>query len=229
MMSNALMALGAAQIQHALSASTSMDGPTYPTHCLAVSSRLPLSSSIHAGASGDLAKKKTYPALFFLFQHGFLCEHVEIIGYARSKLTDAELRDHLRPFIKDKDTTRVNAFLELCTYVSGPYDGDRGWSALAKCLREREAGYESVPVGRLFYLALPPSVYPDACLGIRQNCDNLERAAPGSWARVVVEKPFGKDLDSSEDLAERLGKLFSEDRLYRIDHYLGKVRDADGE
>lgn len=176
-----------------------------------------------AGASGDLAAKKTYPALQFLFNHGFLPPEVAIIGYARSPLTNEELRQRLLPRLSGEQQVKQR-FLERCTYVQGSYDGAEGWQALAALLNAREAKHPCNPAGRLYYLALPPSVYPQVCTGLKTYCD-VVAARQGSksfWIRLIVEKPFGRDLESSENLAAQLGELYPEQQLYRIDHYLGK-------
>ncbi|PSC70121.1 glucose-6-phosphate 1-cytoplasmic isoform [Micractinium conductrix] len=172
------------------------------------------------GASGDLASKKTYPALQFLFQKGFLTRNTKVIGYARSPLTDEQLHAKLRPRLEG-GAAEADAFLKRCTYVAGAYDGPEGWKALAAALAAREARHPACPCGRLYYLALPPSVYPQVCSGLKTYCDALP-STEGSWIRVIVEKPFGKDLGSSEELAATLGALYPENQLYRIDHYLGK-------
>lgn len=148
------------------------------------------------------------------------------MGYARTDLSDQALRDKLRPFLKNTPEDKREAFLATCSYVSGPYDTPHGWQRLAAVLDKRESATPKNPAGRLFYLALPPSVYPQVCRGLKEHCSSIATSSePGrSWVRVVVEKPFGKDLQSSEDLAEHLGELYPEEQLYRIDHYLGKVR-----
>ncbi|GMH35965.1 hypothetical protein BSKO_03833 [Bryopsis sp. KO-2023] len=174
------------------------------------------------GASGDLAKKKTYPALYALFSKGFLPDNIQILGYARSNLKDEELRDRLKGYLKGEES-KINEFLSLCTYKQGQYDGSAGYKGLQTALAERESKYCSSPAGRLFYLALPPSVYPQVCTGLKRNCDKLtNKSNPKSFLRLIVEKPFGKDLESSEQLASELGALYPEEQLYRIDHYLGK-------
>ncbi|KAF8070929.1 G6PD5 [Scenedesmus sp. PABB004] len=174
------------------------------------------------GASGDLAKKKTFPALFALYEKGFLPRATQIIGYARSELTDAGLRERLAPFLKG-DPASVERFLALCVYIQGDYAvGAPGYDRLAAAVGEWEH-QPKAPAGRLFYLALPPYVYPQVCGALAAACADLgPAAAAGSWVRVIVEKPFGNDLDSSEALCEQLGALFPESQLYRIDHYLGK-------
>ncbi|KAJ7565443.1 hypothetical protein O6H91_02G061300 [Diphasiastrum complanatum] len=184
-------------------------------------------SIVILGASGDLAKKKTFPAVFNLFRQGFLPEHqLQFFGYARSRLSDQELRDRLRGYLKaggtdpSKDAaTVINHFLSLVTYTSGAYDTEEGFIKLNEIISFHEVakGGKEGPTRRLFYLALPPSVYPVVCKLIRQHCMNQR-----GWTRVVVEKPFGKDLASAEALSNQLGELFTEDQLYRIDHYLGK-------
>ncbi|XP_057820593.2 glucose-6-phosphate 1-dehydrogenase, cytoplasmic isoform [Cryptomeria japonica] len=184
-------------------------------------------SIVVLGASGDLAKKKTFPALFNLYHQGFLQpKDVYIFGYARTQLSDDGLRDRIRGYLKtgkadsEKEPSEVvSDFLSLVAYVSGSYDSEEGFINLDKKITEHEhskSGSEG-PSRRLFYLALPPSVYPIVCKMIRNYCMNQR-----GWTRVIVEKPFGKDLDSSEALSNQLGKLFTEEQIYRIDHYLGK-------
>ncbi|KAH9290671.1 hypothetical protein KI387_034788, partial [Taxus chinensis] len=184
-------------------------------------------SIVVLGASGDLAKKKTFPALFNLYHQGFLPPtDVHIFGYARTQLSNDGLRDRIRGYLKpakansDKEPSEfVSDFLSLVAYVSGSYDSEEGYLKLDKEIAEYEeskSGKEGLS-RRLFYLALPPSVYPKVCKMIRHYCMNQR-----GWTRVVVEKPFGKDLNSAEDLSNQLGELFREEQIYRIDHYLGK-------
>lgn len=179
-------------------------------------------SIIVLGASGDLAKKKTFPALFNLYRQGFLqSSEVHIFGYARTKISDEELRDRIRGYL-GKDSEDVSKFLQLIKYVSGSYDDAEGFRSLDKHIYEHEVS-KNTQVGssrRLFYLALPPSVYPSVSKMIHNY--SMNRSDLGGWTRIVVEKPFGKDLDSAEKLSSELGELFDEKQLYRIDHYLGK-------
>lgn len=177
-------------------------------------------SIIVLGASGDLAKKKTFPALFNLFRQGFLPSHqVRVFGYARSELTSDELRQRLRGFLKAPDPSVLASFLELVTYTAGGYDSTEGFQRLEKEIVSHEEVVSGGEVAnqRLFYLALPPTVYPQVSTMIRQN--NMSQ---NGWTRVIVEKPFGKDSASSDQLSKELGALFTEEQLYRIDHYLGK-------
>lgn len=183
-------------------------------------------SIIVLGASGDLAKKKTFPALFHLFKQGFLhSDEVHIFGYARTKLSDDDLRGRIRGYLAAGDSSEdaeiLSDFLQHIKYVSGGYDSAEGFLQLNQVISEHELAKNSYGNSRrLFYLALPPSVYPSVCKMIRSYCMN--QAVPTGWTRIVVEKPFGKDLASAEELSAQLGELFDERQLYRIDHYLGK-------
>ncbi|CAN6675034.1 glucose-6-phosphate 1-dehydrogenase [Trichomonascus vanleenenianus] len=176
-----------------------------------------------AGASGDLAKKKTFPALFSLFRHGLLPQSVRIVGYARTKMDEAEYHRRLASYFKLEDAgveQKAAEFKALCTYVSGQYDVPDGFIKLREHIEELEAepvrqGYKR---NRLFYLALPPSVFGPVCTGIRQN---VYPGADGE-ARLIVEKPFGHDLDSFRELQGSIAPQWPEEEVYRIDHYLGK-------
>ncbi|XP_044413055.1 glucose-6-phosphate 1-dehydrogenase, cytoplasmic isoform [Triticum aestivum] len=180
-------------------------------------------SIVVLGASGDLAKKKTFPALFNLFQQGFIQSgEVHIFGYARSDMSDEGLRERIRGYLKGASDEHLSQFLQLIKYVSGSYDNGAGFELLNKTISENETSENNQPGNsrRLFYLALPPSVYPSVCKMIRSCC--MTPSSHTGWTRVIVEKPFGKDLDSAEELSAQLGELFDEEQLYRIDHYLGK-------
>ncbi|CAI7858014.1 unnamed protein product [Closterium sp. NIES-54] len=215
--------------------------PLKPTSAAAAAAAAegPLSIVIF-GASGDLAKKKTFPALFNLFQHGFLpAGEIRIFGYARSQMTSEQLREKIKGYLKPKADTApaqdpVAAFLNVVDYIHGPYDGRDGYAKLQEAMLAFEAtttptaatsdsttstssDSSSGTTRRLFYLALPPSVYPPVCAEVRRYCMNAR-----GWTRVIVEKPFGRDLASAEALSGELGALFSEEQIYRIDHYLGK-------
>ncbi|KAK9039591.1 hypothetical protein V6N11_014787 [Hibiscus sabdariffa] len=184
-------------------------------------------SIIVLGASGDLAKKKTFPALFHLYCQGFLPpDEVHIFGYARTKISDDELRNRIRGYLVSERSASpsedVSKFLQLIKYVSGSYDAAEGFQLLDKEIAKHEISKNSQEGSsrRLFYLALPPSVYPPVCRMIRNNCMN--KSDLGGWTRIIVEKPFGKDLGSAEELSSQIGELFDEPQIYRIDHYLGK-------
>ncbi|CAL1391531.1 unnamed protein product [Linum trigynum] len=182
-------------------------------------------SIIVLGASGDLAKKKTFPALFNLYRQRFIqsCEF-HIFGYARTEMSDDDLRSRIRSYLEKGSVKAedVSEFLQLMKYTSGSYDTEEGFRLLDKQISEHEDAKSSAngSCRRLFYLALPPSVYPVVCKMIKLCCMN--KSDLGGWTRIVVEKPFGKDLESAEKLSSQIGELFGEHQIYRIDHYLGK-------
>ncbi|XLR09980.1 hypothetical protein S83_037918 [Arachis hypogaea] len=181
-------------------------------------------------ASGDLAEKKSlFLALFHLYEKGLLPPtEVQIFGYARTEVSDDELRDQLREYlIPDEDDSPEQVedvwdFLNLIKYISGSYDSEEGFRLLEKEISEHEYSKNSRGGSsrRLFYLELPPSVYPSVCKMIKACCMNKSNL--GGWTRIVVEKPFGKDLESAEELSTQIGELFEEPQIYRIGHYLGK-------
>ncbi|KAG7131059.1 Glucose-6-phosphate 1-dehydrogenase like protein [Verticillium longisporum] len=170
------------------------------------------------GASGDLAKKKTYPALFGLYRNQFLPKDIRIVGYARTKMEHDEYIRRIRSYMKTPTKEieqQLNDFCNLCTYVSGQYDKDESFLALNDHLEKLESGKPETH--RLFYMALPPSVFTIVSQHLKKCCYPSK-----GIARVVVEKPFGKDLASSRELQKSLEPDWKEDELFRIDHYLGK-------
>jgi len=182
-------------------------------------------SIVVVGASGDLAKKKTFPSLLNLYAFDLLPKNIQIWGYARSNITSEDLRENLLPFLHKLDYAPevVGQFLSLVHYQRGSSYGDL--DALTQLKTNVEA-FESIEsesedkyFNRLFYFAIPPNVFAQAANAIKQTC--MQEEAKG-WTRLVVEKPFGKDLKSFEDLNKDLSAQFTEDHLYRIDHYLGK-------
>ena len=182
------------------------------------------------GASGDLAKKKTYPSLYDLHRHAFLPESVIICGYARSHMTEAEFRDHIRPYLKGGDEEDKSDFLDRCIYRAGAYDSEGDVDAAFDDLRAAEAEAGAACVNRLFYFAIPPSVFVPIGTSLKKAVigpSEEEREGNGQqqrigWNRLIIEKPFGKDTASFEKLSSDMGALYTEKHLYRIDHYLGK-------
>ncbi|KAG5456922.1 MAG: glucose-6-phosphate dehydrogenase, partial [Olpidium bornovanus] len=170
-----------------------------------------------AARGGDLARKKTFPALFGLFKNKFLPKNTQIVGYARSRLSNDDFVKQVTSNIKslDENKPQLDEFLKKCSYVSGAYDNDESWALLNKKIQELEE--RSSVVHRVFYMALPPTVYSAVAAGLKKNCYSTKGSN-----RLVIEKPFGRDLESSRKLAVSIGSLWSEEEIYRIDHYLGK-------
>lgn len=170
------------------------------------------------GASGDLAKKKTFPALFQLHRRKLLPPHALIVGYARSNLSNDEYQNLIKSGCKGAKEDELQTFLDKTFYFRGNYDSSESFIQLDKFLASEEPkrGGENGS-NRIFYFAIPPTVFVSAAKAIQPNA-----LSKTGWNRIVVEKPFGRDTESSVVLAKELGSLFSEDQLYRIDHYLGK-------
>jgi len=176
------------------------------------------------GASGDLTLRKLVPALHTLACEGFLPGQSRVLGVARSEMSDDVFRDRLYDGVEDysraelRVCSRWNDFEERISYLRGGYDEDDTYARLASRLARIEAGSETGG-NRLFYLATPPSLYATIVEHLGEA--SLGRNDSG-WTRIVVEKPFGTDLHSARRLNEQIHKVFAEDQVYRIDHYLGK-------
>lgn len=172
------------------------------------------------GASGDLAKKKVYPAIFALFYEGHLPDDFVVFGYARSAMTTEEfvgkIRDSLpcRISAKGDCSEYVEKFLKRCHYQAGQYDEAEDFQALAAAMSAQEGSKSAM---RIFYLSIPPSIF----VPVAQNAARHVSSTSGE-TRVIVEKPFGRDLQSSRDLTNALAADLQESQTYRIDHYLGK-------
>ncbi|KAK9117604.1 hypothetical protein Sjap_016551 [Stephania japonica] len=172
------------------------------------------------GASGDLAKKKIFPALFALYYEDCLPEHFTVFGYSRSKMTDEELRNMVSKTLtcridkRENCSEKMEQFLKRCFYHSGQYDSEENFSELDKKLKEHEGDRSS---NRLFYLSIPPNIFIDAV-----RCASTSASSSKGWTRVIVEKPFGRDSESSAALTSGLKQYLGEDQIFRIDHYLGK-------
>jgi len=179
---------------------------------------------IVVGASGDLARKKILPALFSLYCQGFLPERFHILGFSRTAFTHDGFRqkvtEHLtcRYVPGSHCAEKMEAFLSRCFYQQGDYGSVDSMLNLYGLLRQVE-GNELA--NRVFYLAIPPQVFLDVARSVGDSglaaCDGSE-----PWARVVIEKPFGRDRASSDQLTRGLVNVFHEEQVYRIDHYLGK-------
>ena len=160
------------------------------------------------GASGDLAHKKIFPALYAIFRRGRLV--VPVIGVARSGWTNDHFKAHVIDAIGNSngfDKQVAGRFTDLLRYVDGDYNNIDTFKAMRSVL-----GSSKQP---LFYLAIPPSMFPTVV-------ENLGGSGCSVNARVVIEKPFGRDLSSAQQLNRTLHKVFPEDSIFRIDHFLGK-------
>ena len=176
------------------------------------------------GASGDLTKRKLVPALYALAAEGSVPDGFTVIGAARSPLSDEEFRADMREgvekygriHLREDVWERFAAGLRYATYNM---DAEDGFDHLKQALEaaDRERGTAG---NRLLYFSTPPNaVMP---LTDRLNAAGLTTQAPGTFVRVIIEKPFGRDLATARELNTRLHTAFVEEQIYRIDHYLGK-------
>ncbi|HXV30468.1 MAG TPA: glucose-6-phosphate dehydrogenase, partial [Sinorhizobium sp.] len=168
------------------------------------------------GGTGDLAERKLLPALYHRQMEGQLTEPTRIIGASRAALTHDEyrkfatdaLKEHLKP--GEFDEVEVAKFTGRLHYVSVDAKSDQGWETLKKILDE---GKDRI---RAFYLAVGPAIFGDISEKIRDHKLITKNT------RIVVEKPIGRDLASATELNDTIGKVFREEQIFRIDHYLGK-------
>ncbi len=165
------------------------------------------------GGSGDLAKRKILPALYNRMIAGQMPEGSRIIGAARSDLDDAGYRKLAEAALKDAGADKpdhIKAFLKCLHYQKVDAKGEAGWTPLAKLLNKDPRSV------RAFYLSVGPSLFDD----ISERLSSNSLCTPD--CRIVVEKPFGHDLETAQALNASLSKSFTEKQIYRIDHYLGK-------
>ncbi|MBI3670678.1 MAG: glucose-6-phosphate dehydrogenase [Acidobacteria bacterium] len=178
------------------------------------------------GASGDLVRRKLIPALYHLAGHHSLAQQYAIVGFARTPMTDDAFRDATGEAARKisevgpVDDTTWRAFAQSLFYLAGDYSDAEAFRRLAARLAEleRQRGLQG---NRLFYLSTPPEVYPLVIEQLGQA--GLARPANGrSWVRIIIEKPYGRDLPSARKLNQQVLRIFDESQVYRIDHYLGK-------
>nr|UOP04524.1 glucose-6-phosphate dehydrogenase [Conchiformibius kuhniae] len=158
------------------------------------------------GASGDLALRKLFPALYRAHAHGLLHPDARIIGIGRSAGNDHSFRQRLNETLAREDGHAWDAFLRRVHYISADLSQTDAFSALAQTVRP--------DVQPIAYLSTAPDLFVPVCRGLAQ--------AGLSRARVVLEKPLGHDLASSRHINAEVGRYFPEAQIYRIDHYLGK-------
>ena len=178
------------------------------------------------GASGDLAKRKVIPALFDLASHDSLGSRYSIVGFARTPMTDDSFRTTAGEAAKTLseggpiDPADWNEFASNLFYSPGDYGDQQAYAELSRRLTELDSS-RNLCGNRIFYLSTPPEVYADIIeqlgrAGLSRPCN------PKAWVRIIVEKPFGRDLASARELNQVVHNVFEENQVYRIDHYLGK-------
>jgi glucose-6-phosphate 1-dehydrogenase len=172
------------------------------------------------GASGDLTQRKLFPALYALAYRHLLPEHFAVLGVARSEMSTQAFVERMRQAVEEhgRDEFREDVWDELAAgvrYLATDFSDESGWDDLARHLTEldEERGTHG---NRVFYLAVPPDAFEGIVthLGARRSTEG--------WTRLICEKPFGHDLESAQRLNAAIREYFTEDEVFRIDHYLGK-------
>jgi glucose-6-phosphate 1-dehydrogenase len=181
------------------------------------------------GASGDLTKRKLLPALYHLEQAGNLPENFAVVGVARRPLQQTFAED-MKEGIEsgggvDATEDKLKPFVDRISYHAMNFDDCAGYEALKQLLGQIDEKF-GTQGNRLFYLATAPEYFSDIirCLGDHGMSQAEESGLDGRkpWIRVIIEKPFGHDLESAKMLNDEVNKVFNEDQIFRIDHYLGK-------
>ena len=177
------------------------------------------------GATGDLTKRKLFPALYNLAKDDFLPHTFAIIGVGRQEMTSEEFRSqmigHLREFIPNgPDEKLIKWFEERTYYTGGDFDDDKKLFSDLKDLIGDVTTAHKIPDNYFYYLATPPNLFANVTQKIVKN--GLGKEENGNWRRFIYEKPFGHDLASAEKLNSDLLRTITEKQIYRIDHYLGK-------
>ncbi|MEX2045362.1 MAG: glucose-6-phosphate dehydrogenase [Opitutus sp.] len=203
------------------------DSPRHPfLHGLSKHRGAPPTVVVIFGASGDLTARKLIPAIYNLSHDNLLPADFFLIGYGRKPLPDDAFRklaaeaikEFSRRELKDEAWGRVAAH---ASYMAGPYDDAAAFTRLAAHIDaiEKKLGRE---LQRLFYISTPPSVFPAIVRNLGASGLAVRHLGRPHHSKVIVEKPFGKDLASARELNAAIGTVFEEHQVYRIDHYLGK-------
>ncbi len=175
------------------------------------------------GASGDLTQRKLIPALYNLYQKERLPE-INILGTSRSPFTDEEFREHLLAGLHKFSPDSFQAeswekFSQKIHYLSGNLTDTADYTKLSTKL----SGLENGASNRLYYLAISPEFYTQTVINLGKSGlakQTLGESSP--WRHMIIEKPYGRDLVTARELNDSIHEIFSEDQIYRIDHYLGK-------
>jgi glucose-6-phosphate 1-dehydrogenase len=176
------------------------------------------------GASGDLTKRKLLPALYNLAKKNLLPKDFALVGCANQEISQDEFRSRVKNDLKEfagatDDCGFCNWLLERLYYASGDFRDPAAYQRLKPMLAEMEQKH-GTRGNYFYYLATTPSLFGEIIQQL--GAANLTEQLDGHWRRVVIEKPFGRDLDSARQLNRDIRKVLTEDQIYRIDHYLGK-------
>ncbi len=176
------------------------------------------------GVTGDLARKKLMPAIYDLANRGLLSPSFSLIGFARRDWADEDFAKVVYDAVKQHARTPFrqevwDRLAEGFRFVQGTFDDDSAFDQLSETLRTLDAE-RGTGGNHAFYLSIPPKAFPQVLEQLSRS--GLAEKPDGCWSRVIIEKPFGHDLSSAEDLNSLVNSVFPESSVFRIDHYLGK-------
>jgi glucose-6-phosphate 1-dehydrogenase len=176
------------------------------------------------GATGDLARRKLLPALYNLAHEGALPERFNLIGVSRRDQSDDDFREFARDAIKEfsrrePDEQVLEGLLGRLRYLGFSFDDQEGYGRLSAAIEQADTANGGDPLNRTYYLSTAPEFFPVITRALKASALNYHG---GADVRVVIEKPFGTDLDSARKLQECVSSVFRERQVFRIDHYLGK-------
>jgi glucose-6-phosphate 1-dehydrogenase len=178
------------------------------------------------GASGDLARRKLIPALFHLQASGYLPESFAVIGFSRTPMTDEAYRDTMRKALAEalkdggEEVSPDNPLIDKLYYHAGSADKPEDYQSL-KATLERIERERNLPGNRMFYLSVAPEFFTVIVENLA-SAGLVHDKSQKAWSRVIIEKPFGHDLESARALNAAVTSVLDESQIYRIDHYLGK-------
>jgi glucose-6-phosphate 1-dehydrogenase len=176
------------------------------------------------GATGDLTKRKLFPALYNLAKDGHLPENFAIVGVGRQEMLSEDFRKQITTDLKEyadsPDAKLIKWFAGRTYYTGGDFDDDKKLFADIKDMLRDVTASHKIPENYFYYMAIPPQMFAGVAEKIVAN--GLGKEEKGHWRRFIFEKPFGRSLESAKKLNSDLLKILKEDQIYRIDHYLGK-------
>jgi glucose-6-phosphate 1-dehydrogenase len=173
------------------------------------------------GATGDLAKRKLFPSIYNLYRKGLLSEHFAVVGVARREWSNEVFHQNVSASIKEANITAeeqdLERFLTHFRYLSLNVTNAASYQDLNALLCNVEEEF-TIPGNRMFYMAMAPEFF--GTIGSYLKSEGITNTK--GWTRLIIEKPFGRDLESAQKLNDEIRHAFEEDEIYRIDHYLGK-------
>jgi glucose-6-phosphate 1-dehydrogenase len=179
------------------------------------------------GASGDLSRRKLIPALYHLQRDGYLPDRFAVVGFSRTPMSDEAYRESMRAALEEHlredgggEVAADHPVVQALYYSPGDNDKAESFTKLKEKVEAIEKDLD-LPGNRLFYLSVAPQFFPTVLAQLK-SAGLIRPSGAGPWSRVIVEKPFGRDLASARELNQVVASALDESQIYRIDHYLGK-------